>query len=180
LKGKETSPWDEDNPDTYIPDTGRNDPLTVVEDAMPEELRPPRSGDDEENEILSYFFSQFATEAVNMVMNNLQVYSMVQIGLEKRVTMGIPGMGAFTVSEGSQSGFGIGVQGYMVNVEFLVAKVSEDDITVIISGTPEGSDVTITKEAHYIPGSPSGAIDGGGGGGRGGRGGGGGGGRPRG
>lgn len=175
LEGKETEPWNEDNPETYIPETGRNDPLTPVIDAMPEELRPPRGGDDDENEIMTYLFSQFATEAASAVADNLRVYNMVQIGFQKLVTMGLPGQSAFTVSEGDQFRMGIPVQGVGVAIDFIVASVSEDDVMVIIVASVQGTNVSITREAHFIPGTPSGAIDDEGGRGGGGRGGGGGG-----
>lgn len=158
LQGKETKPWDDENPETYIPDTGRNDPLTPIRDALPEELRPPRGGDDDENEIMTYLFTQYATQAVDAVMNNLQVYSMVQIGLRKLVTMGVPGQRPFTVEEGQSSGFDIDIDGYLVSVDFSVAAVSEDDVTLVISGSPRGSTVSVTKEAHFIPGTPSNAM----------------------
>lgn len=173
LEGKETEPWNEDNPETYIPETGRNDPLTPVIDAMPEELRPPRGGDDDENEIMTYLFSQYATEAANAIANNLRVYNMVQIGLEKLVTMGLPGQGAFTVGEGQGFSNFLQIEGVPVMIEFTVASVSEDDVMVIITASVPGTNVAITKEAHFIPGTPSVAIDGNGGGGGRGRGGGG-------
>jgi hypothetical protein len=173
LEGKETAPWDEENPDTFIADTGRNDPLTPVRNALPEALRPPRSGDDEENEILGYYLAQFATQAVDAVMSQLQVYNMVQIGLRKIVTMGVPGGTSFTAEEGEAFDFDMGLGGVFVTVFVSVDSVKQDDITVSISAVAAGSQERITKVAHYIPGSPSSTISQGDGGDNGGQGGGG-------
>jgi len=155
LENRTTKTYDEDSPD-FIPETGRIDPLTRVIDAVPEELRPPRSGDTDENAVTTYAFSQAATSAVDGVAAYLQVYNVVQIGLQKLVTIGGPGQPARTVGEGNSFGFGIGGEGFLIRVTVMVAAVSSDEVTLVISAAPQGTDVTISRTVTYIPGTPSG------------------------
>lgn len=151
LEKRKTTPWNEDDPANFIPETGRVDPLSPVLSELPDELKQRRGMETDANEILSYAFSAAASEAVDTVMAVLQVYNVVQIGTEKLVTMGIPGDRAFTVSEGGGRGFNFPVQGMLVTVSVQVVAVSTEEVTVVVTGEVPGTDASITKNQIYIP-----------------------------
>jgi hypothetical protein len=150
LEERQTEPWNEDDPDQFIPQTGRVDPLTRVSSAVPDDLKPPRSGETDENQIETYLGTQAATAAVTAVSYSLICHNVIQIGLEKRATFSFPpvlGDRTFTIPEGQ--GFGINVGG--VNVTVQVIEITTDDVDVRIVGAVPGSSAEVTKNQKYIP-----------------------------
>ncbi len=151
LEKRKTSPWNEDDPANFIPETGRSDPLSPVLSQLPDELKQRRGGETDPNEIFAYAFAAAATQAVDTVMAVLQVYNVVQIGTQKLITMGIPGDRAFTVPEGGSFGFNFPGAGFAVQVQVQVLSVSTDEVNVAITGSVPGTDASISKTQVYIP-----------------------------
>lgn len=150
LVERQTEPWNEDNPDDFIPQTGRVDPLTRVSSAVPDDLKPPRSGETDENQIQTYLGTQAASTAVTAVSYSLICHNVIQIGLEKRATFSFPpvlGDRTFTIPEGS--GFGMNVGG--VNVTIRVMEITTDSVDVLIVGSVPGASAEVTKNQKYIP-----------------------------
>jgi hypothetical protein len=82
--------------DSRFREVGRNDPLTVVDDALPEELRPPRTGDSNDERIRQFLEGKLGTDLINAV--NVSVDSAVQIGTVWYVRLTVDGA-IFTVRE---------------------------------------------------------------------------------
>lgn len=150
LEDRETHPWDEDNPEVFIPETGRVDPLTRVSSAVPDDLKPPRSGETDQNLLQTYLGTAAATDAVNAVALNLYCLNVIQIGLERRATFSFPplyGDRTFTIQEGG--GFGLTINGVSVNIS--VSSIDTDTVVVRISGSVPGTSGTVNKTQTFIP-----------------------------
>ena len=121
------------------PDTGRTDPLFINNQAIPEELRPPRTGESDYDSILDFLITAYGTEMLDQVQ--IEVWSVMQIGLEKYVNMSINGMLA-TVPEGSggQLPNGVGIT---------VSSASQTEVVIVLSFSTAYSSVSKTKS--YIP-----------------------------
>jgi hypothetical protein len=121
------------------PDTGRTDPLFINNQAIPEELRPPRTGDSDYDSILDFLITAYGTEMLDQVQ--IEVWSVMQIGLEKYVNMSINGMLA-TLPEGGG--------GQLPNgVSISVASASQSEVIISLSFSSAYSSVSKTKS--YIP-----------------------------
>lgn len=121
------------------PDTGRTDPLFINNQAIPEELRPPRTGESDYDSILDFLITAYGTEMLDQVQ--IEVWSVMQIGLEKYVNMSINGMLA-TVPEGGGGQLGNGVN-------ITVASASQSEVVIVLSFSSAYSSVSKTKS--YIP-----------------------------
>jgi hypothetical protein len=86
LNSKLTETWNEENVEQFIPQTGRIDPLTRVSSAVPDDLKPPRSGETDENQIQTYLVSSAASVAVELIARSLICHNVIQIGLVKVAT----------------------------------------------------------------------------------------------
>jgi len=151
LEAKETHPEDEDNPEQFIPETGRVDPMTIVSGAIPDELKPPRTGDTDENQVLTYFYTAAASEVVDYVGIRLEVYNVLQIGLEKIVSVQI-GNRRLTLHEGEPRGIVLeSKEGIPVRAQFAISSASTDEVIISVTGQPIGSLVSVTKNFTYIP-----------------------------
>ncbi|MCB1217689.1 hypothetical protein KDL44_09855 [bacterium] len=144
LESRLTSPWDEENPDEFIPETGRVDPLTIVDSAVPDQLKPPRSGSTDENEIELYLATVFATQTVDQVARALQCHSVIQIGVVSTAYFSLgTGEGAprFSMTEGSSNGIG--------GAQVTCTGVSDTKVSVTISVPIPGN--VISRNKVYIP-----------------------------
>ena len=151
LQAKETHPENEDNPEQFIPETGRVDPMTIVNGAIPDELKPPRGGDTDINEAENYLYTAAASEVVDYVGIGLRVYNVLQIGLEKIVTVRI-GNQRFNLHEGEGFSIVLGSeQGIPVRASLQLASASVDEVTILVTGRPWGSTVSVSKNFTYIP-----------------------------
>lgn len=151
LQAKETHPENEDDPESFIPETGRVDPMTIVDGAIPDELKPPRSGETDVNEAQTYLYTAAASEVVDWVGIRLQVYNVLQIGLEKIVSVGV-GNRRFNLHEGEGRSITLeSQQGIPVNASFALSAASVDEVTISVTGRPWGSLVSVTKNFTYIP-----------------------------
>jgi hypothetical protein len=152
LKEQHTEPWDEEDPDQFIPDTGRVDPLTQVREAIPDALKPKRAGETDENDILSYFIARDATLIVYQIAYNLQCYNVIQIGIEKQVTMGVFG-NMFLLREGDTAGpFGVGYSGGVPLVATMTCTaINTNEVDVIVTVAGQGTSTAISKSQTFIP-----------------------------
>jgi hypothetical protein len=138
-EAKDTETKLEPDKDLPYPDTGRTDPLFIVSEAVPEELRPPRSGETDYDSILDFLITAYGTELLDSVQ--IEVWSVMQIGMEKYVNMSIDGMLA-TVPEGRGGTLPNGVS-------ITVASASQDEVIISLSfSTPYSS---VSKSKSYIP-----------------------------
>jgi hypothetical protein len=144
LSERLTSPWDEENPDEFIPETGRVDPLTIVDSAIPDSLKPPRSGSTDENEIILYVQTIQATELVDAVSAMLQCHSVIEIGVVSTAYFTL-GSGENVQRFAMQEGRGINVAGANVTC----TSISDSKVEVTISVSIPGN--TITRNKIYIP-----------------------------
>ncbi len=117
---------------------------------MPDDLKPPRSGETDENQIQTYLGTQAASLAVTSLSYALSCHNVIQIGLEKRATFSVPtgdGEQFFTISEGS--GFSTMFSG--VNVSIRVTSITTESVDVRISGAVPGASGEVVKNQKYIP-----------------------------
>ncbi len=131
---------EEDRP---FPDTGRTDPLMVVNSAIPEELRPPRSGETDYDSILEYLIKSYGTEILESI--EIEVWSVMQIGLNELVNMSVNGR-LMTMSEGASTQMQLG---YQETLRITVASASQSLVTINLTySNPYGS---VSKTNTYIP-----------------------------
>ncbi len=121
------------------PDTGRTDPLFINNQAIPEELRPPRTGETDYDSILDFLITAYGTEMLDQVQ--IEVWSVMQIGLEKYVNMSING-GLATIPEGRGGTLQNGVN-------ITVASASQSEVVIVLSFSSAYTSVSKTKS--YIP-----------------------------
>jgi len=76
-------------PEHFAEDIGRIDPLTVVNDFIPEELRPPREGETNEEEVFEFLEEVFANEMLDNIQ--IEVQEVLSIGNYKSVVATIQG-----------------------------------------------------------------------------------------
>ncbi len=125
------------------PDTGRTDPLMIVTSAIPEEIRPPRSGETDYDSILEYIIKSYGTAVLDSI--EIEVWSVMQIGLVQRVNMSINGQ-LVTRSEGSSISIPMG---YQETLRITVVSASQSLVTIGLTySTPYGS---VSKTKTYIP-----------------------------
>lgn len=152
LDDQKTEPWNEDNPEEFIPQTSRSDPLTIVDSAVPEELRPPRTGDTDQNQIDTYQVARVATEVANAIAANIVCHNVIQIGLQKYVTLSVFGERYAPVQEGLSFEFPVGyVSGILVMGSISITSVSTDQVVIGITVYGAGTPTRITKNAVFIP-----------------------------
>jgi len=143
LKGRHSIPWDAENhPEDFIPETGRADPLTRIRDAVPDDLKPPRSGDTDETDIITYLETQMATQAVLEVEFSLQCHSVIQIGLIKFVNVAIGNGPSRTIPQGGGL-MAFGSNGYPVIV--MCTKITTKEVNFDLIAGP------VTKSVVFIP-----------------------------
>jgi len=129
--------------DLPFPDTGRTDPLMIVNSAIPEELRPPRSGETDYDSILEYIIKSYGTAVLDSI--EIEVWSVMQIGLVQLVNLSINGQIA-TMSEGSSMDMQMG---YQETLRISVVSASQSLVTIGLTySTPYGS---VSKSKTYIP-----------------------------
>jgi len=129
--------------DLPFPDTGRTDPLMIVTSAIPEELRPPRSGETDYDSILEYIIKSYGTAVLDSI--EIEVWSVMQIGLVQLVNLSINGQIA-TMSEGSSMDMQMG---YQETLRISVVSASQSLVTIGLTySTPYGS---VSKSKTYIP-----------------------------
>lgn len=152
LEERKTEPWNEELPETFIPETGRVDPLTRVISAVPKELKPPRAGETDQNQIDSYLIAREATAIVNGIAASLQCYNVVQIGLDKYASFSSGGR-MFTLTESQSSGqFFVGmVNGIPLVGEVTCASITTKQVVLVITVSGYGTPTSISKEQVFIP-----------------------------
>jgi hypothetical protein len=129
--------------DLPYPDTGRTDPLMIITSAIPEEIRPPRSGETDYDSILEYIIKSYGTAILDSV--EIEVWSVMQIGLYELVNMSINGR-LLTMSEGSSYDMQMG---YQETLRISMASASQSLVTIGLTySTPYGS---VSKTKTYIP-----------------------------
>ena len=152
MAGRKTEPWNEEDPEHFIPETGRPDPMTRVFDSVPDELKPPRAGETDQNQIDEYLVATEATAIVESIALMLQCHNVIQIGLDKYGTFSIPGGGQFLLSEGQQTGQTVGSStGIPIQISIVVASITTDEVRVNISATGYGTTTSVSKSVVYIP-----------------------------
>jgi hypothetical protein len=151
LEKRKTTPWNEDDPANFVHETGRSDPLTPVMSAIPDELKLRRGEDTDPNEFVTYQFEQYANNALQIAGSAIQVYSVLQIGLQKLVTIGGGGGQPMPMSEGQGVQFDVVVEEYPVSVGVTVVSISEDEVVLSLTAQPYGSTVQVERSFVYIP-----------------------------
>jgi len=142
------------------PGVGRIDPLTFVDEAIPEELRPPRSGETDIDKVLEYLMAAWSTEIIEQV--HIRVFSVMKIGLETWVNLEVdtpyyaPVSGALRVGGamhfGDPTGRGMDIDVYLDSADQKLVT-----FTIYVG--------SISKTKSFVPGAPSGPGGGVGGGG---------------
>jgi hypothetical protein len=152
LDSKMTHPQDPESPD-FIPETGRVDPLTRVDSAVPDELKPPRAGETDQNQINNYLVAQAASAAVAGIALSIQCNNVIQIGLEKYASFSVAGGQQFTLQEGQGSGdFLVSMtEGIAIVGSITCASISTDQVVLTISASGYGTTTSISKNQVYIP-----------------------------
>jgi hypothetical protein len=125
--------------DVPYPDTGRTDPLFIVSEAIPEELRPPRTGETDYDSILDFIITAQGSAMLDAVQ--IEVWSVMQIGMEKFVNMSVDGA-LMTVQEGGGGGTPSGVS-------FSVASATQQEVIIVLSVSTQYTSVSKTKS--FIP-----------------------------
>jgi hypothetical protein len=152
LESRKTTPWDETDPKEYIFDTGRPDPLSLVLDSVPDELKPDRAGDTDMNEINDYLVADEATRIVRIYAAIISCHNVVQIGLEKYVSLSIGGGPQFSVQEGFSTGGTAGnANGIPIVLTITVTSVATDQVVIRLTAAGQGTTTSISKTQVYIP-----------------------------
>lgn len=147
-----TEPWNpEKNEDDFIPETGRIDPLNPVDSAIPDELKPPRSGETDQNLIETYLVSVACTAAVDSVRQMVQVYNVLKIGAQKYVSIGIGGQrGSIEVGQGF--GFMAGSVGNIpILVNLTISSATESEVVIDVTASGAGTATSVSKSQVFIP-----------------------------
>jgi hypothetical protein len=149
---KLSEPWNPEKDEAdFIPETGRIDPLNPVDSAIPDELKPPRSGETDENQIQTYLVAQACTEAVDAIRMAVQVRNVLKIGAETYVTIAIGDRRAsLTVGQAFQEF--VGTVGFIpIIVTVMISSASADEVVLDVSATGEGTATTVSKSQIYLP-----------------------------
>ncbi len=139
------------------PGVGRVDPLTYVYDAIPEELRPPRSGETNEDEILSLLMAQGSTEIIDSFY--LDVYSVMKIGMDTYVSFAVlsPFQARLSWPVGASNTWRTWMSAdkysWLAYITLELTSATQDLVTFAV--TVETDKETITRVKHYVPGRPS-------------------------
>ncbi len=151
LQEQHTEPWNEEDPG-FTPDTGRVDPLTRVREAVPEELKPPRAGETDENDIISYSVARDATMVAYSIAMGLECYNVIQIGIEKQATISIFG-NTFLMGEGESAGpIEVGVSsGVPLMATLTCTSISENEVHINVTVYGDGTNTSISKSMVFIP-----------------------------
>lgn len=151
LEERKTEPWDEES-EGYLPNTGRVDPLTRVRSAVPDELKPPRAGETDMNEINTYLIADAATMIVDGVAYAMQCHNVIQIGLTKYATFSYGGSQPFPLEEGFSTSLNAGsVNGIPIVVTITLTSVSTEQVVLRITAAGQGTATSVTKNQTYIP-----------------------------
>jgi hypothetical protein len=151
LKEKETKPWDDSNPDAYIPETGRVDPMTPVRNALPKELLPKRSGDDD-SDLQGYLLTTAATGVLEGITQELVCYSVIQIGLTKYARISFNGGKSITtVSLDQNAQQRIRTPEGTLTVQFNVASITTDEVVINVVVSGQDTNVSVQKQMVFIP-----------------------------
>jgi hypothetical protein len=153
MAAKHTRPWDpEKDAEDFIPETGRIDPLNPVNSAIPDELKPPRSGETDQNEIETYLIAAACTGAVDQIRSMVQVRNVLKIGAVKYVTIMLgPGQGG-TVEVGQSFQFFAGVINFVpIQVTLSVDSASEDEVVITVTAAGQGTQTSVSKSTTFIP-----------------------------
>jgi hypothetical protein len=151
LDERTTEPWDEMNPETYMPNTGRVDPLTRVFGSVPDELKPPRAGETDMNAISTYLIANAATQIVNSLALQIQCHNVIQIGLEEYATFSF-GENMFTLQEDQSTGGQVGyVEGIPIILTVSCTSISTSEVVLNLAVTGYGTPTRIEKNQIYIP-----------------------------
>jgi len=121
------------------PDTGRSDPLTIISSAIPEELRPPRTGETDYDEILDFLITFYGTSLLESV--EIEVWSVMQMGLVRMVNLSVDGMLA-TIPEGRSVTLPSGVV-------LTVNSASQDEVSITLSF--DAGYTSVSKTKTFIP-----------------------------
>jgi hypothetical protein len=146
-----TSPWEREPVEEFVPETGRVDPLTRVRDAVPEDLKPPRSGETDVNQFNTYILSQEASTFIELLAPSIQVHNVLQIGLEKFASVSIGGQRG-TLAEGQGQQFSLGMVDNIPLVGTIqCVSIATDDVVIRITVNGQGTDTSVSKDLHFIP-----------------------------
>ncbi|MEP0813807.1 MAG: hypothetical protein HRF49_03965 [bacterium] len=126
-------------PEAFAEDIGRVDPLTVVLDYIPEELRPPRSGETNEEEIIKFLQESYGYEMIDSL--NIRVVEVVELGNYPIVL--------FTVN-GRPSQGGPGAATYFNGVEIRILEADTTAVTMRL--TVYGTYSTMSRTKKFISG----------------------------
>lgn len=154
VAAKHTEPWNADKEDEYIPQTGRVDPLHPVDSAIPDELKPPRTGETNQNEIDTYLAARACTVVVESIRSIMHVHNVLEIGAQKYVSISADGdpRHASTIPVGQTIGPFMGfAEGVMVRVTITVASASESEVVITITASSPGTGASISKDQTFIP-----------------------------
>lgn len=147
-----TEPWNaEKNEEDFIPETGRIDPLNPVDSAIPDELKPPRSGETDQNLIETYLVSVACTAAVDSIRQMVQVYNVLKIGAQKYVSIGIGGQRG-SIEVGQSFGFMAGSVGNIpIMVQLTIASATESEVVIDVTASGQGTATSVSKTQIFIP-----------------------------
>lgn len=147
-----TEPWNaEKSEEDFIPETGRIDPLNPVNSAIPDELKPPRTGATDESLIQTYLVSVACTAAVDSVRQMVQVYNVLKIGAQKYVSIGIGGQRG-SIEVGQSFGFMAGSVGNIpIMVQLTIASATESEVVIDVTASGNGTATSVSKTQVFIP-----------------------------
>ncbi|OGK11150.1 MAG: hypothetical protein A2Y63_04920 [Candidatus Riflebacteria bacterium RBG_13_59_9] len=132
------------DPEEGLPyeDTGRVDPLAIVSSAIPKELRPPRSGETDYDEILDFLITAYGTALLDSVQ--IEVWSVMQMGLEKMVNMSV-NQQLMTMPEGGSYPVDVGGATVMMTVS------SASQSVVVITLSFNSGYTSVSKTKTFVP-----------------------------
>jgi len=125
------------DPDKGLPyyDVGRTDPLFVVSDKIPEELRPPRTGESDADKIFGDLMRK-ARQTAMLESVRIEVWSVMKIGLVTMVNLTVDGM-IGTVPVGRTVPMG--------SYSFTVTSASQQLVTIVLRAGE------VSKTRSFVP-----------------------------
>jgi len=152
LKARQTAPWDDEKPESFIAETGRKDPMTILRKSVPEELLPPRSADEDDSDLESYYSALLATTALQQVTQSLRCHSVIQIGIQKYAQLSFEGQGGrFVISEGQGFNQNLNLGGAQVQVAMNIVSISTKEVVVSVVVGVVGTNTSVSKDLVFIP-----------------------------
>jgi hypothetical protein len=149
---KLSEPWNaQKDKEDFIPETGRVDPLNPVDSAIPDEFKPPRSGETDANQIQTYLVAAACTQAVDAIRLTVQVRNVLKIGAETYVTISVGNRSQSLTVGNAFSGYAGSVGFIPIIFTVTVSSATASEVVLDVSAYGDGTSTSVSKSQIYLP-----------------------------